>query len=74
MVFNIKNQKFERLEKTHPDLFTMINKIFPDLDQEQKGAVAGLCIEYVIQSEGDIDIFLDKYPELEEDIDEENKF
>ena len=71
MVFNIKPQKFDVLEKTHPDLFTMINKTLPDLTTEQKGKVAGLVIEYVIQSEGDIDIFQDPYSSM---VGEEEQF
>lgn len=73
MEFKIKPQDFKRLEQTHPDLFSMINHTVPNLSDEDKGKVAGLIIEYVIQSEGDVDIFQEIIDPQDEELDEEFK-
>lgn len=57
MIINkFKAQKLSVLEKTQPDLFATVNAHMSDLNEEQKGKVAGLIIEYVIKSGGDVSI------------------
>lgn len=71
MVFTrIVKQDFQRLKKTHPDLYANLLRFFPHLSDEGKGIAAGLIIEYVIKSGGDVDIFQDAIGLLEEDEDE----
>lgn len=57
----IKKQEFSKLKNTRQhDLYENINKFLPNADDTTKGIVAGLCIEYVIKSGGDSDIFVDE--------------
>lgn len=70
-ILKIKAQDFELLRKTHPDLYTMINTQFSDLAPNIKGKIAGLCIEYVIKSNGDVDIFQEDLEVDEQDLNDE---
>ena len=65
MIVKSTNQNFSVLEQTHPDLFAVIRAKFPYMSDEDKGKIAGLCIEYVIQSGGEVDIFQEDIPEQE---------
>lgn len=62
MLPKIKVQKFQTLKGgRQSDLYDTINKFMPpEADDNTKGIVAGLCIEYVIKSGGDPDIFVDE--------------
>lgn len=69
----IVKQNFQNLKNTRQsDLYDSINKFMPDATDETKGIVAGLIIEYVLQSGGNPDIFLDEF--LVEDKDENDDF
>lgn len=57
MEVNFTKQNFNSLKGTHPDLYLVISKNFKELNDEEKGKIAGLCIEYVIQSEGSDEVF-----------------
>lgn len=60
-LLRIKEQDFQKLRGSRQhDLFETINKFLPGADDRTKGVVAGLCIEYVIRSGGDPDIFIDE--------------
>lgn len=59
MEFNFKKQHINALKATHPDLYSIVTRNFPDSSEEEQGKIAGLCIEYVIQSRGEIEIFQD---------------
>lgn len=65
----IVKQNFQNLKNTRQsDLYDSINKFMPESTDETKGVVAGLIIEYVIQSGGNPDIFVDELlVEQEED-------
>jgi hypothetical protein len=61
MLSKIKVQDFAALKKSkQADLHDTINRFLPGLTPELKGVVAGLCIEYVVKSGGDPDIFVDE--------------
>lgn len=65
----IKKQNFESLKNgAQSDLYDTINKYLPELSKEDKGIVAGMCIEYVLKSGGNPDIFIG-----EDLIEEENE-
>lgn len=58
LLIKIKKQMFNKLKDSRQsDLYETINKFLPHLSEEDKGIVAGLCIEYVIASDGDPEIF-----------------
>lgn len=57
MEINFTKQNFAALKQTHPDLYLVIGKAFKDVSDEEKGKIAGLCIEYVVQSEGTEEVF-----------------
>ena len=76
-ILKIKKQDFPLLKQTHSDLYTTITSTFPELDDATKGKIAGLCIEYVIQSDGDVDIFQEEISvdkDMEDDFDEIGDF
>jgi hypothetical protein len=63
-------QKTSILAKNQPDLLETIKNVFPEHadNEEQLGKIAGIIIEYVIQSGGNVEIFgEDLLPEQEED-------
>ncbi len=60
-LLKIKKQNFQALKNSkQSDLYETINRFLPNESDEVKGVVAGLCIEYVIKSNGDPDIFIDE--------------
>lgn len=59
MILTAKRQKFDIIKTTHPDLFESIQKYVAYLSPEDKGMVAGLIIEAVIKSGGDVTILSD---------------
>lgn len=67
MINKIKKQNFSSLSKSHPDLFNSIQGNLEHLSTEDKGIVAGLVIEYVIQSGGNVDVFDDLDLDIEEE-------
>lgn len=73
MFTRIQKQNFQSLKTgKQSGLYENINKFLPDSSDEVKGIVAGLCIEYVIKSKGNPDVFLDEVlvatsPATEED-------
>ncbi len=71
-ILKAKKQDFELIKRTHPDLYTTINTNFPNIDDTEKGKIAGLCIEYVIQSSGDVDIFQEDLDISEEEFEDGN--
>lgn len=62
-------QKVNLLKKNQPDLYDTLCKVFPEYkeDDAMMGRLAGLCIEYVIQSGGKVEIFGEDVDMLEED-------
>lgn len=76
MFTKIVKQNFPALKNGKQNgLYENINKFLPDATDEVKGIVAGLCIEYVIKSKGNPDVFLDEMlvtisTKTEEDIEE----
>lgn len=54
---SFKTQDFEALKASHPDLYAVVYKHFKHLPNEDRGKIAGLCIEYVIQSDGNEEVF-----------------
>lgn len=52
-----KPQRVELLKKNQPDLYDTLRRLFPTASEEDTGKMAGLVIEYVIQSGGNVDIF-----------------
>lgn len=50
-------QKIDLLRKNQPDLLDTLQAVFPNADPFILGHMAGLIIEYVIQSKGNVDIF-----------------
>jgi hypothetical protein len=63
-------QKTSVLSKNQPDLLQTISTLFPEYsdNEEQLGKIAGIIIEYVIQSGGNVEIFgEDLLPEQAED-------
>lgn len=72
MLIKPKKQNFASLKESLPDLYTTINVSLPNMSSEEKGIVAGLCIEYIIQSGGDVDILQDDLSKenIDEDFDE----
>lgn len=51
-------QNLEVVKRNQPELFAAIVNNFPELTDEQKGKIAGLCIEFVVVSGGDSDVFI----------------
>ena len=52
-----KTQRVDTLRKNQPDLYETLKRLFPTATDEDTGKMAGLIIEYVIQSGGNVDIF-----------------
>jgi hypothetical protein len=50
-------QKIELLKKNQPDLLDTLRYFLPSSSDEVVGKIAGLIMEYVIQSGGNVDIF-----------------
>ena len=68
MIVKVKKQNFQSLKNSHSDLYESIQICLNHLSDEDKGVVAGLVIEYVIKSDGDVGA-------LEEELDfEEEEF
>lgn len=63
-----KNQKMGVIANTQPDLWKSIKALFPDDAEEQQGKIAGVVIEFVIKSGGDVRVF--DGTEEEEDVTE----
>jgi hypothetical protein len=61
-------QKIELLKKNQPDLLETLRHFFPEVTDEVLGKMAGLHIEYVIQSGGDVDIFVGAGAMADDDI------
>ncbi len=57
-LLKIKKQNLEVIKKNQPELYKSINTNLPNLSDEDKGIIAGIVIEFVIQSSGDTDVFL----------------
>jgi hypothetical protein len=62
-----KPQNVLLLKKNQPDLYDTIRQTVPKLTDEQFGKVAGLIIEYVIQSGGNVEIFQSDDMDFSED-------
>lgn len=73
MLIKFKGQDFEEIKETHPDLYTVINTNFAHLDSHEKGRIAGMMIEYLIQAGGDVDIFQDDM-DIVDEFEEEDKW
>ena len=56
----LRPQKVELLKVNQPDLYSTLKKVFPSTEDAELGVIAGLIIEYVIQSKGNVDIFGDE--------------
>jgi len=54
----VRAQNIEVIEKNQPELFNSIKNNLPTLTDKEWGIVAGLCIEFVIASGGDPDVFV----------------
>lgn len=72
LVTKFKQQKLEIIRKNQPDLYWFINKNFKDESPELQGKIAGALIEFVLQSGGNANIFVDTVFETLEE--EENEF
>jgi hypothetical protein len=59
MILKAKRQKFDLIKTTHPDLFESIQNHVAYLSPEDKGMIAGIIIEAVIKSGGDVTILTD---------------
>ena len=57
MPLKFKKQDFMKLINSHPALHTDICETLNHLSNEDKGKIAGIVIEYVIKSGGQVDIF-----------------
>ncbi len=57
-LLKIKKQNLEIIKKNQPELYKSINKNLEHLSEQDKGIVAGIVIEFVIQSGGNTDVFL----------------
>ena len=68
-------QKVELLKKNQTDLYETVRHLFPKATDEEFGKIAGLIMEYVIQSGGNPEIFVtDGDLEFLEEEDEEDEF
>lgn len=56
MILKSTKQKIDVVKTTHPDLYESIQMNLKHLSDEDKGIVAGLVIEAVIKSDGDVEI------------------
>ena len=52
-----KPQNPEIVKRNQPDLYATLKKVFPNASDEDFGRIAGVVIEYVIQSKGNVDVF-----------------
>lgn len=75
IIAKITKQKWDLLKKTHPDLYATINvhtpKLSVELSEDDKGILAGLIIEYVLKSNGYINIFQDDFARRIESIEDD---
>lgn len=63
-----KPQNLPILKRNQPDLYDTIKHVIPTLSDEQFSKVSGLIIEYVIQSGGNVEIFLSDNLEEDEEV------
>lgn len=66
IISKYKKQDLGVIKKNQPDLFASINAHFPDLNEEQKGRLAGFTIEYVLKAGGSPYVFNDAMEEMDE--------
>lgn len=73
MIVKVKKQNFATLKETHGDLYESIQGCLKHLSDEDKGIVAGLVIEYLIKSDGDISVLEEEF-NFEEEMENEDEF
>lgn len=69
MIVKVKKQNFAKLKDSHTDLYESIQGCLANLSDEDKGIVAGLVIEFVIKSDGDVSILEESF-DFEEEMEE----